>query len=1235
MAFNPDGAAQVSLTVFGGLVTEQSSVDLPEGVSPACADVEFVPGSVYSRRCFQKVLATTLGNVTIMWAKSFVTPAGISYDLILDSSGNLWYNNISVPSNPAILCVVQAGSYAKSITAFGREYIAIHNLLNGADVPLQWDGTYLDRVTQDGPGAAPSIANLAYPSVAMAASGSAPTLTITEIFPDQKVGNYWTALNIYTTTSSASVAVGQSVTVSGNATYNGTYTVIANPGPGGTLTVSALFPTTDGPVTSGTLTIGSSGTTLARAGNIVTVNTTSAHNLQVGNQAQISGPVSGGSQSTMPPLAVGGGISQIVIDNENNPGIALITTSAAHGLVPTNEVIINSVSAVAVGTQIASISWAGGITTVVMTAQHNLSPGALVQIDITNSGSGGGTAQTAFNSQVTVLSVPNSTTFTYAMTPLSAPAAYTGQAGDVVKLNWPIEDSNTPVYYEVQACPTPTTFQVAIEYSDGTWTTGQVGFPWEGTFFVASVPSSTSFTYQQYGPPGTSNTTGQVTPFGQIAPGQHQFVVMFVTRQGQTTRPSPPVTFYANGGQYVSVTNIPIGPPNVVARILAFTGSGGDSFFYIPVPPQANAQVVGTATQIYDNVTTSVVLDFSDNTLFAASGIDIPGNDVFNQIVIDGALGFGYYSSRLVTWGQRNRVQNFLNMGFEGGQIANNSGAPAMTLPCGWSVSPASGSTATLVPGYLTGLALNPGNATLTQSAYEDAYGAPIIQPNTPYLFRALVQGTGFVTASLSSASTGFVIAAALSSVGTGAQYIQAPFSGNTPTSIPKDFVLSINADEDVTLIDEMSVIYAQKPYTDDVMFMSYVDNPEAFDGVTGKIGSTQDSHKIMDISGIRQTGYFLTRDPGGRIHEFQDNGTTEPAGWTVNEVASNCGLLSAMALTKSQADDSSSSGGEEWFAWAAAAGAFIFGGGTPHKLSKEIQPNWDSISTATPLFGAYTNAPAYLTSWALNDPDQKELYFGLPIPTGQSEITNPNQIYVMNYRELDTAEEIAAAGPIRIAFNGRELATEHSRKWCPWNATMNGGALMFQIPLSNPSGIGTPSLAPTFFCGNGAPPGFGNGHGNLYTLSAAKFTDDDYGLISPYYTTYFLVSHDQEQQLSWQGPDGQRRPLGAGRKLLTYLTAWITAPPSQTNTQSLINISFYANTMANGAWPLSITRALAREPQNDLECAAGSVKGYRIAIQFASAPANSSVSLDNGFQLSHLSAWIKGDVHLPVRGAV
>jgi hypothetical protein len=70
----------------------------------------------------------------------------------------------------------------------------------------------------------------------------------------------------------------------------------------------------------------------------------------------------------------------------------------------------------------------------------------------------------------------------------------------------------------------------------------------------------------------------QVGP-GEGPAGAHQCSVIFVTRQGYWTAPSPPVSWTAAGGKKVNVTNIPVGPANIIQRLLAFTAAGGASFF--------------------------------------------------------------------------------------------------------------------------------------------------------------------------------------------------------------------------------------------------------------------------------------------------------------------------------------------------------------------------------------------------------------------------------------------------------------------------------------------------------------------------------------------------------------------------------------------------------------------------------------------------------------------------------
>lgn len=1369
MALNPDNGSQIPLTVFAGLVTYEDPVSLAAGASPDCSDMQFQPGGTSSRPGLQKVFNPSFGAVTLTYAKSYVDPSGVIRNLYLDSAGNLWVEDVEAfPGEYGLLANVTPGSYAKSLTANGREYFAFSDGIHGTDVPLQLTVAYpgnnptlqIDRVTQDGPGSPPTIISLALPAVGTPSSVTPPaTLTITGIFPDQRIGGGsgpFSTLNIYVSASPLSAPVGVTVTISGTGTgFDGTTApVVLNPGPGGAITVSVSFPNGTPPyVGGGTLTIGTGvpNVVLKRVSNVVTALTATPHQLQPGYQAQLAGFL---------PGVVGGVISSIVINNEQTPGIATVTTSTPHGLVPQLNVSLTGIIGTAVGGTISSIVCAGEVVTVIMTTATGLTPGAIVTID---------SATASFNTTVPVLNVTITTvagdTFTYAF----ASAAATGSAGGTVTLNWPIPDTPTPSYFEVQSAPTATTFQISINYPDGSWSGGLVNYAWDITAYVSTVPTATSFTYQQYGPDATivHASSQTITPFGQAAPGFKQMQVLFLTRNGAIPAPSPPVQFVANGGQYYSVSNIPIGPPNVIARILAFTESDGAYFFYIPDPPQVNGVLVGTATQIDDNVTQSVILDFGDPTLAAALGISIQGNNLANLIVLDGALGFGYYGSRLFTYGQRNIVDNFLNMGFDGGYLPSFA-----TFPTGWtqgfplstnpettisvaitsttattihltsasviangntilidseaSVVVSGGGTTTLIVtrGVNTIAAVHAAGATVSistaflapghfgvaweievqstgtawgmieQSAYEDYSGAPILQGNTRYEFRAWFKPSIATTGSnlqffaiIASIGTGFTSTAAFtgSQMSTSGSYLQTPFNITMPDTIPPDMTLTIYAQlgtgETVNLlVDEMNVIYVQNPYLTG-MFASYVNNPEGFDGVSGVIGPQNDTHPVFDLGIIRNNLCILTQDPSGRLHETSQ-GITEPADWIVDQVAANCGTVSAFSAVKSQADDASAAGGEEWWAWYSSTGIRIFGGQAPDKISQEIQrPKGQIFPGAPPDLGSL-NPAAQLTVWGLNDPAEKVMYFGIPSGTAAA----PNVIYVLSYLGLDSAAEISNNPPIHKSLSGKLVATDLGRKWCPWQLPMNGGALMYRE-----AGV----LQPVFFGGSGTTPGISFGtvntasaltdtivtwvsgiqfggfdvldtviingvnalvlsiisptsmvvsgllgtqtgvsytafqFGNVYILNPSYLTDDDYGLISSYYTTYRFPDRDTEQQ----------EKLGGGEKMNTYMQSLVSGT-------GFMQFSVFINTLAT-----LVVNAVQWSPRNcgprdyllqasptaNAEWAAMQATGQGFFYRFASTPnpagTTAHPTTDNGFAISILVVGMKQNARYKIRG--
>lgn len=1196
MSFNSSGqnVVQVPLTTIGSLVTELSPDSLPDGVSPDNAEIQFEPGQGFSRNGFKRVFVTAFpGNPTVTYGKSYVTPVGDVLNLYFDSNGAFWREDFT--GTPGIydkLFQSTPGMYCKSITAFGREYIAISDGLHGQDIPLQFDGTNVDRVTQDGPGAPPNITNIVLPATTMAVSGAPPTVTITECDPAGQVGgSYYTAINIFVA-SSGTAFVGQNITVSGNSSgpMNGVYSIIAvYPG---LIVGAAYFPAGTVFGLGGTGTLGS-GTTMVRSGNIVSVTTSTPHQLQPGFRALIT---------DVPAASVGGGILEVRIDNEDFPGLAKVTTNAPHGLVP--QLLVSMSGITPPGSVVITNADRRGQLVVITTATpHGYAAGAVVTIS--------GVTDASFDTSVAIAAVVNPTSFTFPQA-----SADGGSTGGTVALNWPIPDTATPTVFSVESVPTPTTFFVAVNYCDGVWGSGTVSYAWDGTFFVKSVSSPTTFQYQQYGPNTSTSAIGTVTPDGQAAPGQHQMQVLYLTRQGYTTAPSPPVTFVANGGQFLGVSNIPIGPSNVTARILAFTGAQGAYFFYIPVPGQVNGQQVSTATQVNDNTTTSVLLDFSDNTLFAGLGISIPSNNLANQIVLDGALGFGFFGSRLMAYGQRSRVNNFLNMSFDGGAFPTSPNSPT-----GWTVTPAvAPSGVALGPGIHGtqgwGLFLSPGVSAgnLFQSAYLDAYGAPILQANQQYTFRCWIAVSASdvgmaVAAQFQSLSTGYLATVLLNgtTMRVGGSWLEGAFDLKTPAVIPTDMTLVISASSATipinVVIDEMSIIYTDNPYRTG-LYGSYPNNPEGIDGVTGYFGPVDDTHTLMDMAIIRNSLYFLTRDPSGRLHQTSDNGITEPAGWTVDLVAPNCGALSAFSLSKSQADDETGSGGEEWFSWASSTGPRIFGGDSPFKIAQEIQPNWTGASDGNNRGFGGINFAAATTIWSINDTVARVIYFGIPSFDVPGPATAPNTILTMNYRELDSAYEIAKAPPVRTSAQGRLIAADNARKWSPWRRPMNGAAQMYRGP----------ELSTVFFGGNGAALGTVAGFGNVYTLDAAKLTDDDYGLIQPYYVTYGFVTAEQAQAYG----------LGVTRLMLSYATAFIQGT-------GVMTVSWMVNILSN-VWPLNSVRNMSETQDYDMNFAGGSVTGEKIFFKFASMPLPGQT--DNGFSISRMMAAIVKNVKLPVRGA-
>lgn len=950
---NVSGAVEVGLEVFSGNNVDLQPSDLPSGLSWGCSDVAFLPGSCFTRPSLQ-TFSTNNNLEQIVYADTFLKPDGSVSQLTFQSDGKMFADGVQFGSTGA-------GNRFFTRNAFGKMYIAISDGIYGADVPLQYTPEgYLDRVSQDGPGAPPVLANLS-----VAASG-----------------------------------------------------------------IASGF----------------------RVNNEVTIVTTAPNNLNLGNLATIG--------SVNPFLQ---NLTSLVIDNSTLPGSAVATVPSPHGFVPGDSVAINNVQPITVGGSITAWSRASGLVTVITASAHNLLAGSTPLVQLNTDGFG----------PVIVLAVLSPTVFTYS----NSGGDGTGTAGSV-QLPWGLPTGSV---ITITAVPTSTTFQFDIIYNTGTWTTGNISFDWNGAFYVDSIISPTSFTYRQIGPDATITSGGTVTPTGQVSPGNHTVVQIFRTRTGYLTIPSPPVTVTASGGQYLALSFAAIGPPNVSERWFGITGANGGKYFVLPIPPRdpSGQFPIGTSTVIADNSTTTMVLDFTDEALFAGMAIDIPGNNLFAQEVLGPCVGFFNYASRLLPWGERNKIQQFLNMGFEGGFLATSPNSPL-----GWKITGAG----TLTAGDY-GQAWTSTTGKISQTAYQDLDGIAIAQPNTQYTYRAWVKGVSIAT--LSSASTGFLASAAVSSFG---GFGQANFSQKTPAVIPPDLTLTISQDG-ATTHDELEIIYTNNPRRLTTR-ASYVNNPEAFDGVTGILGPEGDPHPVWGMEERKDVLCLLTNGPQGSLYETEDTASGEPATWDIRHIASKCGLVSVWGIALF----------EDWFSWTSDTGLRIFDGSTVDKMSQEIQPFWNSLNPLAKQITVLTN-----------DPYTRRIY--LLGATDKSVVTN--KTYVLDYRELNTAGLLESSGTLRIGYSGKVITTDLTRKWSPWSMTMNYCGLLTQAD----------GQAVMTFCGGTGGTLQDLGTSSVYTLREGEIygIDDDYGPFwqNSFYPTYFFISDDDKKQ----------NQLALNRMLYTFLT--------------------------------------------------------------------------------------------------
>ena len=792
----------------------------------------------------------------------------------------------------------------------------------------------------------------------------------------------------------------------------------------------------------------------------------------------------------------------------------------------------------------------GFLVTITTTVAHGLSAGQSATI------SGVGVA--GYNGTLPVVSVPSITQFTYIAGASGLAASGGGTAASATA-----------------------TIQTATAHGFAVGqlvTTVGIGVPgYNGTFPITAVPDATHFVFTAATGGLAASGGGTAAAAGNVSAGVHQVCVIFKTRQGYLTKPGPATSWTASGGKRAVVTNIPTGPSNVVARILCFTGAGGASFFYTG----SGTTLFSSNMVIGDNTTTSVAVDFSDAVLLAGTNVD----NLFKLIELGDCAGVLDYAQRLFWWGERNKMNNWVNLGFDGGF----TGPSLPHYPLGWTPDAAFAPGGTDEESFvvwgaaysIVGNGSTPTRGLMAQSAVNDSLGAPLIQANTDYTVRArcarnatLSQGTLHIHlygASGAINTTGLQLAAAQLTT----SYVEYTAQLTAPvTTIPSDLLLRVYADGTPNqngqfYIDCIEIFPTAQPVNASLVRASRVEDPESYDGIDGLLSVAENNGQaIRSAFKLRERLYFVKEHS---LYATQDDGTNEPSLWSIAEISRKVGTPSVRGVGI----------GEDWVVIAHRTGLYIFSGGEPIKISQEIQPTWNQINWQ---YGH--------TLWVTVDTKERRILVGVPLGSA----TSPNKVLMLDYRDLDNADLIASRAPINITYAGRKTATDKTRKWSPWTIAANACALIERND-------GTAIVAM-----GGGVPGIGGGGatGKVYQLKDTQLSDDG-STIPSYYTTHYFPERAVEQALN----------LGAHRKLFSYLTMFV---------EGAGNLSLTSFTDTPSVPQAQQPLPLSSPSTKDLELPIN-VLGERVAFQVSTNQPGA------WFRLQKFTPSVRVDPWAPVRG--
>lgn len=1194
------GPIFVNATTFGLRITAISTFPLCQVLA------NYVTMSIYQ---------SPTNGANFNWLDTFTAEDGTIRNLFLDAFGNLWIENAT--ANPSVLTLLleglTPGSYGYGAEGNNSAFYATSDLTTGSDIPRQYNFQgWTDRITQVGPGAAPIFA-------ATTTTGTTPaTITAWSV----------TGSNV-TFTAANNFTAGEVVTLSGFGTtlsFNGQVLNVLGTGLSGTQ-FEVFIPGMSGSATEAGLATPQYTYPIVASPNGIT---------QLPQRVRPFAGIlwSSGPGSSTPGTTITFYYSDSTIDVPDMQLVNLFNSGQTVYVYITNSPVglgTWQVTSVGIGTQPQEARQdyyftiqvpqtefsnyrgqsgygvnyqitAATLTTVVPVP--NLTVGE--QFTISDAGIANWdnlwTVTQALNSSVMAITQSSMAagiaTYSFALTGGSTAPPAVGELVTVTNtlngggifnvLDVPIvavTGTNNGTF-TVSGFPAGDNFPSQIE--QGQASTAGTSFQFDPGQSVVGTQSSPIFGNSGGGVVSLANSAGQV-----ISPGTKQGVVFFITRNGDYTAPSPPVQFDVPiNSNYINATLIAIGPPNVVARGIAFTESGangvpGANFFTIPTQVQFvvnGVSFVSSALVINDNITTSAKFTFSDPVLLSAQAIDVEGFNLFNLIEIGNPAWIVKYASRMFYGLCQNKLQNFNNLSFDGGFIPGTN-----PVPLGWSVDPNVGGGGLLLNSPIfgnsyyvknSGMSLVAQAGMITQGAYQDAYDVPVININTLYSVRVTARIPGFrpfgnlvVDLTEYNIGTGYGTTWGSFTIPLGSLNTQyGTFTGTLLLSkfqtVPTDlqlrvFAQNLQSQADVE-IDRIEIFPTAFPVLTTKVLISYANNYCAVDGTTGQ--QTVAAENNQPVTGARVQDGILYYLKNSSWYETIDTSNSEPAYWDVSKdvskVVGSCGP---------NAHDQ----GAGWIVAASRPGLHVFNGGEPGRVNMEIYQIWDAINWA-----------AGKTIWVKHDVTERKIYVGVPLPTpnfwlpsatANASPSSPNVVLMCNYQGIEDGQNLKEGIQVHATMFGNLMAPDMRRKWSIW-----------QIACPYANFINQAALSPQFMMGNGIA------SSKVYRLEPTEegvIPTDDGAPINSLYTTY-----------GWNSSQKVRGnpAMGSGRIRWGYGTIFM-------DSGGLVNVRLLPNTVlgpgqaVKGYYPWTVPGGFpGQDPcMNDREFTAN-FAAYRTYVEFS-----------------------------------